>query len=144
MMNRTCILAAGLVCGAALLSAQTQAGVTSFQQAQSLGEPLGPIGGGRGGRGVAGNTVPIPRSETGRPFSATATTQSVQALIDGTHVRQTTTAMQYREAEGRVRTETTEAGGANAEPAKSIVIRDPVAGATYRLDPARKTAIIMP
>ena len=146
-MKRTCFLpAAGLMCQAALL-AQTppyvtayQQVVTSFQQAQSLGEPLGPLGG-RGGRGGAANSVPIPRPETGRPFSATATTQTTQTFSDGMHVSQTTTMVQYRDAEGRVRTETSEPAVANSEPVKSIVIRDTVAGVTYRLDPAKKTAV---
>jgi len=114
--------------------------VTSFQQAQSLGEPLGPLGG-RGGRGGAVNPVPMPRPETGRPFSATATTQATQTFLDGTHVRQTTTTVQYRDAEGRTRIETNEPGTLSSGPVKSIAIRDPVAGVTYRLDPAKKTAV---
>ncbi len=66
-MNRTCfLLAVGLMCQAVL--AQTQPGAMAFQQADSLDA-------GRGGRGVAPNTLPIPRQETGKPFSATATTQ---------------------------------------------------------------------
>jgi hypothetical protein len=137
-MNRTFfLLAAGLLCEG-VLAAQAQTGVTSFQQAQSLGEPVGPIGGGRGGRGV--NVLPIPRAETGRPFSAIATTQTTQTLADGIHLSQTTTMAQYRDAEGRVRTEISEAGASNSQPVKRITIRDPVAGATYTLDPLTKTA----
>ncbi|MGA3237173.1 MAG: POTRA domain-containing protein [Bryobacteraceae bacterium] len=134
----TTALAAALTWPAALL-AQTQTGATSFQQAQSLGEPLGPLGVGRGGRGVAANTVPIPRQEAGRPFSATATTQTTQTLIDGTHVNQTITMRQYRDADGRVRMEPREPGALDAEPARSITIYDPVGGAIYHLDPAKKT-----
>jgi hypothetical protein len=123
----------------AALLAQTQPGATSFQQAQSLGEPLGPLGVGRGGRGVAANTVPIPRQEAGRPFSATATTQTTQTLIDGTHVNQTITMRQYRDTDGRVRMEPREPGALDAEPAKSITIYDPMAGVIDHLDPAKKT-----
>jgi hypothetical protein len=118
----------------AALPAQTQPGATAFQQADSLAA-------GRGGRGGRGITVPIPRAETGKPFSAMATTQTMQTYLDGTHVSQTATMLQYRDAEGRVRTETSEPGNSSSEPAKSIMIRDPVAGVAYRLDPARKTAV---
>lgn len=112
------------------LWAQTQPFGMPFQQADSLAA-------GRGGRGGAGNSIPIPRGEMGKPFSATATTQTSQTFLDGTHVNQTTTVVQYRDGEGRVRTET-------SEPAKIIMIRDPVAGVTYKLDPVSKTAVIMP
>jgi hypothetical protein len=44
---------------------------------------------------------------------------------------------QYRDADGRVRMEPSVS---NSEPAKSIIIYDPVAGVNYHLDPARKTA----
>jgi hypothetical protein len=142
-MKRTCFLPAMVTICQAALWAQTPPGATAFQQAQSLGEPLGPIGGrgGRGGRGGAAISVPIPRPETGRPFSATAVTQTTQTFSDGMHVSQTLTMVQYRDAEGRVRTETNEPASSNSEPVKSIVIRDTVAGMTYRLDPARKTAV---
>lgn len=130
-MKRTCfLLGAALICQAAL--AQTQPGATAFQQADSL------AAGGRGGRGI--NVVPIPRAETGRPFSAVATTQTTQTLPDGIHVSQTTTMVQYRDADGRVRTEASEPGASNSDPVKRIVIRDPVAGVTYTLDPSTKTA----
>jgi hypothetical protein len=131
-MKRTCfLLAAGLMCHAAVL-AQNIA-----QQAQSLGQPAGPAGGGRGGRGIS---VPIPRPDTGKPFSATVTTQTTQVFVDGTRVSQTMTVMEYRDAEGRVRTETRGDGSSSAEPVKRISIRDPVAGMTYILEPAIKTA----
>ena len=80
-----------------------------------------------GGRGAV---MPILRTEAGRPFSAKVSTETTQTLMDGTHVSHLTTLMEYRDPEGRVRTET-------SEPA-SIVIRDPVAGVTYRLDPLKK------
>jgi hypothetical protein len=119
--------------------------VTPFQQAQSLGEPLGTLGG-RGGRGGAVNIIPILRAETGKPFSATVTTQTAQTYLDGTHVSQTTTTVQYRDAEGRTRIERSEPGVSASGPAKSITIRDPVAGVSYNLNPAEKTAVklVMP
>jgi hypothetical protein len=150
-MNRTCfLLTAGVMCGAGM-PAQAQSGVeayrqaypqvvTPFQQAQSLGEPLGQPGG-RGGRGGAVNSVPILRAETGKPFSATVTTQTTQTFLDGTHVRQATATVQYRDAEGRTRIERSEPGVSVSGPVKSITIRDPVAGVSYNLDPAEKTAV---
>jgi hypothetical protein len=125
-MNRTHFLfTVGLIGHAALL-AQTQPGVPAFQ---SFG----------GGRGLAAQ--PFPRTETGKPFSATVTTQTTQTLSDGTHVNQTTTTLQYRDAEGRVRTETNQPGGPSAAQTKIITIRDSVAGVTYRLDPVNKSAV---
>jgi hypothetical protein len=128
-MNRTYLLfLAGIACSAALLAQQLA------QQTQSLEA----VAGGRGWRGI--NIMPPLRAETGKPFSATVTSQTVQTLMDGTRVSTTTTTMQYRDAEGRVRTEMTQSGGPSGEPVKIITIRDPVAGVTYRLDPAKRTA----
>src|SRR5437660_1470845 len=130
-MNRTHFLfAVGLICPAASM-AQGQPGMAYQQMVDA-------VGGGRGGRGVA---MPLPRSEAGKPFSATVTTQTTQTLTDGTHVNQTTTMMEYRDAEGRVRTETSQPGGSASGQTKVITIRDPVAGVTYRLDPANKSAV---
>src|SRR3954453_22683349 len=112
-MNRTYfLLAAGLTCHAVLL-AQTQPGGPAFQSFA-------------GGRGLAAQ--PSLRNEAGKPFSATVTTRTTQTLSDGTHVSQTTTTLQYRDAEGRVRTETGQAGGSSFRQSKIITIRDPVAG----------------
>jgi len=78
-----------------------------------------------------GEGVPMPRADRGKPFSATAKTQTVQTLLDGTHVNKTTTTLIYRDFEGRVRSETS----------GHVVIQDPVSGVTYRLDPASRTAV---
>jgi hypothetical protein len=127
-MNRTYfLLVAGLMCHAELVA---------------QGQPAGTAWQSFGGRGVAAQ--PLPRQEAGKPFSATATTQTTQTLADGTHVSQTTTVVQYRDAEGRVRTETTQPGGPSSGPTKVITIRDPVANVTYRLDPANKSATKLP
>jgi hypothetical protein len=104
----------------------------AFQRAGSLGVDLG-------ARGV---TVPMLRADSGRPFSATTKTQTTQTYFDGTHVSQTTTIVEYRDAEGRTRIEAKP--GVFSGPWKGVLIRDPVAGVTYSLDPARKTAVIMP
>jgi hypothetical protein len=106
---------------------QPQAGAMSFQPAQSLAV-------GRGGRGTV---LAAPRAERGKPFSATATSQTTQTFFDGTHVSRTTTMVEYRDALGRVRTEITQTGAT----AVSIMIRDNVAGYNYHLDPVTKSAL---
>src|SRR5215471_2468364 len=103
------------------------------------------MAGWRGGRVAA---ILPPRQETGKPFSATVTSKSTLTLQDGTRVSQTSTMVEYRDAEGRVRTETTEpasspASAAASEPVKVVLIRDPVAGVNYRLEPASKSAVRM-
>jgi hypothetical protein len=124
---KTMYLCAGFFLSGTQLAAQPQAGVFSFQPAQTLAS---------GRLGNRAPVMPAPRVETGKPFSATVTTQTVQTYPDGTHVSQTTTMVEYRDAEGRVRTETNRRGSA-----PSVIIIDPVAGATYRLDPETKTAL---
>lgn len=129
-MNRPCfLLILGLACQA-VMCAQIQQSAMSFQEADSLVV----------GRSSGINIIPLPRAEKGKPFSATATTQTNRTFLDGTHVGQTTTTMEYRDADGRVRTEARGRGVSSSAPPRSITIRDPVAGVTYRLDPAQKTA----
>jgi hypothetical protein len=126
MRRKSLYIAAGLICRSLL--AQTQPGVMSYQPAQSFAAGPGP-----GGRGVL---IAMPRMEGGRPFSATVNTQTVRTLSDGTHVSQTTTMLQYRDSEGRVRTETSQPGSS-----LNIQIHDPVAGVRYQVDPVKKSAV---
>jgi hypothetical protein len=125
-MKRTCILlSAALACHAALF-AQGRSATAAFQPADSLAAR---------GRGGLPGAAPIPRAETGKPFSATATTRTTQTLPDGTHLTQTTVVQQYRDAEGRLRIEV------EGDPdGPAVTIRDPVAGAAWRLDTTHKTA----
>jgi LysM repeat protein len=128
------LLVAGLSAPVALL-AQTQADIAYYQrdlalltqQMQSAGS------------GIVVN--PILRAEPGKPFSATVTESTSQTLTDGTHVVRTTTTIEYRDAEGRTRVETMHSP---TGPVQRIVIRDPIAGATYNLDAATKTALQTP
>jgi hypothetical protein len=69
----------------------------------------------------------------GAPYSAEAVNESIQTLADGNRIIQRTSAMQYRDAEGRERREETSAMGA-------IFISDPVAGVRYTLHSESKTA----
>jgi hypothetical protein len=70
----------------------------------------------------------------GAPYSALETMDTTQTLNDGTHINRTTQTMVYRDSEGRVRRETPD----------SITIWDPVANASYALDPKTQTARTMP
>jgi hypothetical protein len=69
----------------------------------------------------------------GAPYSAEAVNETIQMLADGNRIVQRTTAMQYRDAEGRERREETSAMGA-------VFITDPVAGARYTLHPESRSA----
>jgi len=66
----------------------------------------------------------------GAPYSAVEVTRSDQVLADGTRIHNENQTAVYRDGEGRVRRETPD----------QITIMDPVAGATYFLDPKAQTA----
>jgi hypothetical protein len=141
-MKRTLIvITSGLaVAGAAL--AQTPPDMAPMQAiAQSLLQQVDTLTVGAGGGAVLRTFGAS--AETGKPYSATVTTQTRQTYLDGTQVNHSTTTLQYRDADGRVRTETESAGRGGGEPVRHIVIRDPVSKSSYRLDPATKTAIKM-
>lgn len=61
---------------------------------------------------------------TGKPFSGTETRRSVQTLADGTHVEDASTSLFYRDAQGRMR----------SESPKWALIYDGAGGFTYSLD----------
>jgi hypothetical protein len=135
-MKQTCtLLAVGLMVGAALLAQTPQ------QQMQAISQDLQQYfqrvqvldAGGRAGIRI----TPIPSGELGKPFSATITTRTSQSYVDGTNVNNTTTVVQYRDADGRTRTESDTPNG------QVVTIRDPAAGVSYRLDPAAKSAVKM-
>jgi len=69
----------------------------------------------------------------GAPYSAEAVNETIQMLADGNRIVRRTTAMQYRDNEGRERREETSAMGA-------IFISDPVARLRYTLHPESQTA----
>jgi hypothetical protein len=80
----------------------------------------------------------------GAPYSAQAVTQHTQTLADGNHIQTSTTASVARDSEGRSRREVTVAGigalAGSSQAPKSVFIHDPVAGASYILEPATQTA----
>jgi hypothetical protein len=81
---------------------------------------------------VAGQLISGPPVK-GAPYSAEAVNETIQVLADGNRIVQRTTAMQYRDSDGRERREETSAMGA-------IFITDPVAGARFTLHPESRTA----
>ncbi len=75
---------------------------------------------------------------SGAPYTAQATTETVQTLADGNRIRHTTTAMVARDSQGRTRREQSFdfvplAG--QAQPQKVVFIHDPVAQTSYVLNP---------
>ncbi|MBZ5676765.1 MAG: hypothetical protein LAP61_21195 [Acidobacteriia bacterium] len=76
---------------------------------------------------VSGPTV------KGAPYSAEVVNETIQTLADGNRIVQRSSAMQYRDSEGRERREETSAMGA-------IFITDPVAGTRFTLHPESRTA----
>ena len=80
----------------------------------------------------------------GAPYSAESVTESVQVLADGNRITHTSKASLYRDGEGRVRRDQTlnhiGPWATSNEPAQSIFINDPVAGARYILNPRTRTA----
>jgi hypothetical protein len=100
---------------------------------------------------VVGGQIDIIRSEggvlgpvvRGKPYSARAITESTQTLADGNRITQRNEAVLYRDSEGRSRREQTLNGVGPwqaGEPTTMINIHDPVAGKSYMLDPAQRTA----
>lgn len=105
------------------------------------------FGFGRGFGGGWGNSL-FHGTITGSPFSATETTQTQRTLSNGTQVQNQQQSNVYRDAEGRVRVDTTvtrpATNGGTPTPVQISTIYDPVAGYMYRLNPTAMTAIQSP
>jgi hypothetical protein len=76
-------------------------------------------------------------------------TETTQTLADGNHIRRSTRATLFRDSEGRTRREQNlgEIGpmvAASGQPVQTIMISDPVAGATYILNSQEKVAHKLP
>src|SRR5215510_12302619 len=93
---------------------------------------------------VLGPKFAIGKVVKGAPYSATATTETIQTLSDGNQIIRKNESRLYRDSEGRTRMEQTlETIGkwtADGEAQVSILINDPVAGVSYNLDPRTRTA----
>jgi hypothetical protein len=92
-----------------------------------------------GFEGLHGNKI-----VKGAPFSATASTETSQALQDGTMIHRSTSSTLYRDSQGRSRHEVTMSGFGPLQTAGKthtmITIADPVAGSHYMLDAEHKVA----
>jgi hypothetical protein len=85
----------------------------------------------------------------GAPYSAEEVTETRQTLADGNHITRRSSALVYRDGQGRTRREQSlEAIGPlglqSQEPLKTITINDPASGMNYILDAATKTARKLP
>jgi hypothetical protein len=93
---------------------------------------------------VIGTKFAMGKVVKGAPYSATATTETIQTLSDGNQIIRKNQSKFYRDSEGRTRTEQTlETIGkwtADGEAPQSISIYDPVAGVSYSLDPRARAA----
>ena len=76
------------------------------------------------------------RITAGRPYSADATTESLQVLGDGNRISSKRVTRVFRDNDGRTRREQLGPDG----NAQTITINDPVGGTSYTLYPATKTA----
>ena len=85
---------------------------------------------------------------TGAPYSADAVTEITQSLPDGNKIHQTSTTKIYRDSQGRTRREPALNALGSAAPGSSVpqlaFITDPVAGVSYALDLAKRTATSNP
>lgn len=88
------------------------------------------------------------KTVTGAPFTATAVGESDRTLADGTKISQKVQSTVYRDAQGRVRKETTLPAigplAASGTPKSLVFIHDPVAGTGYILDASKKIAHKLP
>jgi hypothetical protein len=76
----------------------------------------------------------------GAPYSAEASTETLQVLADGNRISRKITNSVARDGEGRTRREETLGQPGSAEQRKFIFINDPVAQTTYVLDNTSKEA----
>jgi hypothetical protein len=84
----------------------------------------------------------------GAPYSAEGITETTQTLPDGNRIIHKSSALLYRDTEGRTRNEQTLGAigpwASSANPPKTIFINDPVAGVNYVLNPHEQSADKLP
>ncbi|MGA2324778.1 MAG: hypothetical protein ABSH05_00685 [Bryobacteraceae bacterium] len=113
--------------------------------------PSGPPAGGRQGdvaHWIGAEMAPPGGVVRGAPYSAQAVTEVNQTLGDGNKIHRVITGAVYRDGQGRTRNESVPGGMGPLAPTgdlkQLVTISDPVAGFTYVLDPAQKTATKVP
>jgi hypothetical protein len=84
-------------------------------------------------------------SVKGAPYTATATTDTIQALADGNRIVNKSAAFVARDSDGRTRREETmsNAGPLPLSPMKMVFIDDPITGSAYVLNMTEKTVDVM-
>jgi hypothetical protein len=87
---------------------------------------------------IVGKTV------KGAPYSAEAVTETAQTLADGNRITSKSSAVTYRDSEGRTRREMALTMPGMPDPPTFITINDPVAGTSYHLDTKMRTARKLP
>jgi hypothetical protein len=87
---------------------------------------------------ISGKTV------KGAPYSAEAVTESTQTLADGNRIVSKSTALVYRDSQGRTRREMSLTLPGMPDAPTFITINDPIAGSSYHLDPQMKVARKLP
>jgi hypothetical protein len=145
--SRKVLAAAAFACSAALPNMSPAQPATDERPAQDTvfyvagGAAVTPFGGQIdviGGQGaVIGGVV------KDKPYTASSITDSTQVLADGNRIVNRNEARIYRDSEGRTRREQTLSGlgvwqTAN-EPLTMVTINDPVAEASYFIDPVGRT-----
>jgi hypothetical protein len=78
------------------------------------------------------------RFVTGAPYSADAVSETTHSLADGNRIATKSVTRVYRDGEGRTRREQI---GLETGAVQSVSISDPVAGASYTLDPVNRIAV---
>ncbi|HEU0174260.1 MAG TPA: energy transducer TonB [Blastocatellia bacterium] len=76
----------------------------------------------------------------GAPFSANIASETIQTLPDGNRIVQRSEGRIYRDSQGRTRSERTFQMGGSSEQRQVINVIDPVANASYSLDPESRIA----
>ena len=84
----------------------------------------------------------------GAPYAGEGITEATQMLPDGNRITRKTSALFYRDAEGRTRNEQTLGAigpwASASNPPRTIMINDPVAGVQYILNPDDRSAHKLP
>jgi hypothetical protein len=97
------------------------------------------VGGGFVG-GSAGAYISGPQGPRGVPYSADVITESTRVLADGNRIHQETHGKQFRDSEGRTRSETKFPLNPSGEHFERIFIVDPIQKVHIILDPRNKIA----
>lgn len=122
------ILMAALLASPLLLAQEPQR--NPKDQIFYFAQPVGPLAG---------------KAVTGAPYSADAVTESTQTLADGNRIVHNSTTKLYRDGQGRERREESLPALGNQGQAPSVIfLSDPVAQASYTLNPEKHTAQKMP